>query len=65
MLIEMILKPFGWMLPGGELTMFALTTIVMIIAGGPFIKTATAAFKKTSFKHGHPSCHWHINGLHL
>lgn len=46
MLIEMILKPFGWMLPGGELTMFALTTIVMIIAGGPFIKTATAAFKK-------------------
>lgn len=46
MLAEMILKPFGWMMPGGEWTMFILTTIVMIVAAGPFINSAWASFKK-------------------
>lgn len=46
MLAEMILKPFGWMMPGGEWTMFFLTTIVMIVAAGPFINSAWASFKK-------------------
>lgn len=46
MLAEMILKPFGWMMPGGEWTMFVLTTIVMIVAAGPFINSAWASFKK-------------------
>lgn len=46
MLAEMIIKPFGWMMPGGEWTMFILTTIVMIVAAGPFINSAWASFKK-------------------
>ncbi len=46
MLAEMILKPFGWMMPGGEWTMFALTTVVMVVAAGPFLKSAWASFKK-------------------
>lgn len=46
MLAEMILKPFGWMMPDGEWTMFILTTIVMIVAAGPFINSAWASFKK-------------------
>ncbi len=46
MLAEMILKPFGWMMPGGEWTMFALTTVVMVVAAGPFIRSAWASFKK-------------------
>lgn len=46
MLAEMILKPFGWMIPGGEWTMLVLTTIVMIVAAGPFINSAWASFKK-------------------
>lgn len=46
MLVEMILKPFGWMMPGGEWTMFTLTTVVMVVAAGPFIQSAWSSFKK-------------------
>ncbi|MGF2384602.1 copper-translocating P-type ATPase [Lentilactobacillus otakiensis] len=46
MLIEMILKPFGWMMPGGEWTMFTLTTVVMVVAAGPFLQSAWSSFKK-------------------
>ncbi len=46
MLLEMILKLFGWMMPGGEWTMFALTTVVMIVAAGPFLQSAWSSFKK-------------------
>ena len=47
MLAEMILKPiFGWMLPGGEWTMLALTTVVMMISARPFLQSAWASFKK-------------------
>ncbi|HMQ96345.1 MAG TPA: copper-translocating P-type ATPase [Candidatus Saccharibacteria bacterium] len=46
MLIEMVLNPLiGWEFPGHTWTMFALTTGVMIVAAGPFIRTAWAAFK--------------------
>ncbi len=45
MLIEMILKPFGWMMPGGEWTMFTLTTVVMVVAAGPFLQSAWSSFK--------------------
>ncbi|MTV81530.1 copper-translocating P-type ATPase [Secundilactobacillus folii] len=46
MLAEMILKPFGWMLPGGEWTMLVLTTIIMAVSAGPFLQSAWASFKK-------------------
>lgn len=46
MLAEMVLKPFGWMLPGGEWTMLALTTIIMAVSAGPFVHSAWASFKK-------------------
>ena len=46
MLVEMVLKPLiGWMLPGHTWTMFVLTTGVMLVGAGPFIRTAWAAFK--------------------
>ena len=46
MLIEMIGRPlFGFELPGHTYTMFVLTTVVMIVAAGPFIRTAWAALK--------------------
>lgn len=45
MLLEMLLKPWGVMLPGHQVTMFVLTTIVMVLADGPFIRSAWAAFK--------------------
>ncbi|KRN03248.1 P-ATPase superfamily P-type ATPase copper transporter [Levilactobacillus senmaizukei DSM 21775 = NBRC 103853] len=45
MLIEMFLKPFGFMLPGHEWTMFLLATAVMLVSDGPFIQSAWAAFK--------------------
>lgn len=45
MLLEMIIHPFtGWMLPGGNWTMFVLTSIIMFIAAGQFITSAWAAF---------------------
>lgn len=46
MLIEMVLKPFGWMLPGQNWTMFVLTTVVMLVAARPFLQSAWASFKK-------------------
>lgn len=46
MLLEMILRPlFGFELPGGVWTMFVLTTVVMAVAGWPFVRTAWAALK--------------------
>ncbi|WP_203650904.1 copper-translocating P-type ATPase [Secundilactobacillus yichangensis] len=46
MLAEMILHPFGWMLPGGEWTMLVLTTVIMAVSAGPFWQSAWASFKK-------------------
>lgn len=46
MLIEMIGRPlFGFELPGHVYTMFGLTTVVMVVTAGPFIRTAWAALK--------------------
>ena len=46
MLVEMILNPLiGWHLPGHAYTMFALTTVVMLVAAKPFIDSAWAALK--------------------
>lgn len=46
MLIEMVARPFfPFELPGHAYTMFALTTVIMVTAGWPFIRTAWAAFK--------------------
>ncbi len=46
MLFEMVAHPlFGWELPGHTYTMFALTTVVMIVGAWPFIRTAMAAFR--------------------
>lgn len=46
MLVEMILNPLiGWHLPGHAYTMFALTTLVMLVAAKPFIDSAWAALK--------------------
>ena len=46
MLAEMILNPLtGWHLPGHAYTMFALTTVVMLVAAKPFIDSAWAALK--------------------
>lgn len=45
MLVQMILMPWGWMLPGGDWLMFGLATIEMIVAAGPFLHSAWAAFK--------------------
>ncbi|MDK1724781.1 copper-translocating P-type ATPase [Dellaglioa algida] len=46
MLANMILMPFGIMMPGGEWAQFGLTTIIMIVAAGPFLQSAWASFKK-------------------
>lgn len=46
MLLEMVLKPFGWMLPGQTWTMLFLTTVVMLVAARPFLQSAWASFKK-------------------
>lgn len=47
MLLEMILMPFThWMLPGGQMTMLILTTIVMLISARPFLSSAWASFQK-------------------
>ena len=46
MLVEMVARPlFGFSLPGHVYTMFALTTVVMVVAAYPFIRTAVAAFR--------------------
>ncbi|MCF6514593.1 copper-translocating P-type ATPase [Lactobacillus sp. S2-2] len=45
MLLQMILMPINhFMLPGGSFTDFILTTLVMIFAAGPFLKSAWASF---------------------
>lgn len=46
MLANMILMPFGWMLPGGNWTQLGLTTIIMVVSAGPFAQSAWASFKK-------------------
>lgn len=46
MLANMIFMPFGWMLPGGNWTQLALTTVIMLVAAGPFVQSAWASFKK-------------------
>ncbi|MFC6295807.1 copper-translocating P-type ATPase [Lactiplantibacillus daoliensis] len=46
MLANMILMPFGWILPGGNWTQLALTTIIMLASAGPFAQSAWASFKK-------------------
>ena len=46
MLANMILMPFGVMMPGGEWLQFGLTTIIMVVAAGPFLRSAWASFKK-------------------
>lgn len=46
MLVNMIGMPFGFMLPGGEWTQLVLTTIIMIVAAGPFATSAWASFTK-------------------
>ena len=45
MLVEMVTKPFDLMLPGGNWTMFVLTTGVMVLSARPFIQSAWAAFR--------------------
>ena len=46
MLVEMILNPLiGWHLLGHAYTMFALTTVVMLVAAKPFIDSAWVALK--------------------
>ena len=47
MLVEMIIHPFtGWMLPGGNWTMLAFTTVIMLISAGPFVSSTWSAFLK-------------------
>ena len=47
MLIAMIVMPFtDWMLPGGEVTMLVLTTVVMLISARPFLSSAWSSFQK-------------------
>lgn len=47
MLVTMIVMPFtDWMLPGGEVTMLVLTTVVMLISARPFLSSAWSSFQK-------------------
>lgn len=46
MLVKMILMPFGFHLPGGTITEFGLTTIVMAVSAAPFLKSSWSSFKK-------------------
>lgn len=46
LLANMILMPFGWMLPGGDWTQLALTTVIMLVSARPFLQSAWASFKK-------------------
>lgn len=46
MLANMILMPFGWMMPGGNWTQLVLTTVVMVVSAGPFVQSAWASFTK-------------------
>ena len=47
MLVAMIVMPFtDWMLPGGEVTMLVLTTVIMLISARPFLSSAWSSFQK-------------------
>ncbi len=46
MLANMILMPFGWMLPGGNWTQLVLTTVIMLVSARPFWQSAWASFTK-------------------
>lgn len=46
MLANMLLMPFGWMLPGGAWTQLVLTTLIMLISARPFWQSAWASFTK-------------------
>lgn len=46
MLLQMILMPLHFQLSGGTLTEFILATIVMAVAGRPFVHSAWSSFKK-------------------
>ncbi|WP_143143802.1 HAD-IC family P-type ATPase, partial [Lactiplantibacillus plantarum] len=46
LLANMILMPFGWMLPGGDWTQLILTTIIMAVSARPFLQSAWASFTK-------------------
>ncbi len=46
MVANMILMPFGWLLPGGAWTQLVLTTLIMLISARPFWESAWTSFKK-------------------
>ena len=47
MLVAMIVMPFtDWMLPGGEVTMLVLTTVIMLVSARPFLSSAWSSFQK-------------------
>ncbi|MCK8627997.1 copper-translocating P-type ATPase [Fructobacillus cardui] len=46
MLVKMVLMPFGFHWPGGTITEFGLTTIVMAVSAAPFLKSSWSSFKK-------------------
>lgn len=46
LLANMILMPFGWMLPGGDWTQLILTTIIMAVSARPFLQSSWASFTK-------------------
>ena len=47
MLVAMIVMPFtDWMLPGGEVTMLVLMTVIMLVSARPFLSSAWSSFQK-------------------
>jgi len=44
-LINMVMMPFGYEIPGGVWSQFLLTTAIMLVSGRGFIQTAWASFK--------------------
>ncbi|KRM59527.1 hypothetical protein C5L31_000307 [Secundilactobacillus malefermentans] len=44
-LINMMMMPFGYEIPGGVWSQFLLTTAIMLVSGRGFIQTAWASFK--------------------
>ncbi|MCT3399410.1 copper-translocating P-type ATPase [Lentilactobacillus hilgardii] len=45
MLLQMVLMPFHWMMPGYNWIAFITTTMVMLVSAVPYWKSAWAAFK--------------------
>lgn len=45
LVFNMLAMPFGFEMPGGYWTSFVLATIVMAVAGFPFVRSAWASFK--------------------